>query len=442
MRPQSPNPQGELFQSRLEELLNPKHPLFLLSGEIEWGRFEKEFGSLYCPDFGRPGKPTRLMVGLHYLKHAFDLSDEAAVSQWVENPYWQYFCGEIYFQHQFPIDPSLMTRWRQKVKEKGMETLLEETLRTAMQMGALDRRQLEKLTIDTTVQEKAIAFPTDAKLCHKMREILVREAKREGIELRQSYRRKSKRALCWQSRYAAARQMRRAKREFKKIWIYLGRVTRDLERKVAANPLWEEKFKPSLDLARRLLGQRREDKNKLYSLHAPEVECIAKGKAHKKYEFGCKVALAATIRDPWIVAIRALHGNPYDGHTLAQTISQAQRLGKFQAKEVFLDQGFRGHNYKGPALVHLLKRGFKKLKPTLRKWLKRRVVIEPVIGHEKSDCRLDRNYLRGKLGDKINAILCGAGFNFRKLLRALSFCLEFLHQKIALSFASDLSTAA
>ncbi len=410
--------QGELYSVRLDFLCKDAHPLVRLSKMIDWFHFDEAFGKLYSEGQGRPAKPTRLMVGLHYLKHAFDLSDEEVVAQWVENPYWQHLCGEEYFQHEFPIDPSSMTRWRNRLKSEGLETLLSETVRAGLKTKVLKRTSLQRLNVDTTVQEKAISFPTDAKLYHRMREQLVNKAKVHGIELRQSFSRLSKNALFMQGRYRHARQGKRANKQVRKLKTYLGRVLRDIERKVSDNSELQGSFAPLFGTAHRLLQQQRKDKNKLYSLHAPEVECIAKGKVHKKYEFGCKVSVATSSKDNFVVGAQAFHGNPYDGHTLNESIKQVERLAQFRAKEVFVDLGYRGHDYEGEAKVHVGSRGKKKKLPSLRKWLKRRSAIEPVIGHMKTDGRLGRNYLLGQEGDRINAILCGAGHNIRKLLRA------------------------
>ena len=418
MQAKSRDRQGELYSARLDFLCNETHPLSRLSKVIDWSQFDQTFGPLYSEGQGRPAKPTRLLVGLHYLKHAFDLSDEEVVAQWVENPYWQHFCGEEYFQHEFPINPSLMTKWRNRVKSAGLEKLLEQTIVSGLKTKVLKRTSLSRVNVDTTVQEKAVSFPTDAKLYHRMREKLVKIAKVHGIELRQSYKRLSKNSLFMQGRYRHARQGKRANKQVRKLRTYLGRVMRDIERKVESRTNLRDRFSPLLETAHRLLRQQRKDKNKLYSLHAPEVECIAKGKAHKKYEFGCKVSVVTTSKDNFIVGTQAFHGNPYDGHTLNEAMEQAERLGQFKAKEAFVDLGYRGHNYEGDAKVYVGNRGKKKKSPSLRKWLKRRSAIEPVIGHMKTDGRLGRNYLLGQEGDRMNAILCGAGHNIRKLLRA------------------------
>jgi len=423
MQPKPADNQNLLYSARLEQILDHNHPLFKLSNAIDWSEFEEAFGKLYDPGQGRPAKPIRLMVGLHYLKHAYDLSDEDVVVRWVENPYWQYFCGCSHFQHELPIDPSLMTKWRKKVKAKGMEKLLEVTIKTGLKTGALKRTELKRLSVDTTVQEKAISFPTDAKLYQRMREKLVSKAKDCDMELRQSYVRKGKQALVMYGRYAHARQYKRAKRQLRKLKTYLGRVTRDIERKIASREDVGKEFEKLLSLSHRLLAQQRHDKNKLYSIHAPEVVCISKGKSHKRYEFGCKVGVVTTMKRPFVVGIQAFEGNPFDGHTLESSIEQAECLGSFKAQEIYVDRGYRGHDYKGSAVVHMVRLGWRKLPRSLRRWLKRRSVVEAVIGHSKNECRLARNYLLGAEGDKINALLSGCGYNIRRLLRFLLFWL-------------------
>jgi IS5 family transposase len=407
----------DLFRSRLDQILNDKHPLFRLADSIDWSYFEREFGQYYVENTGRPGKPIRLMVGLHYLKHIYDVSDEAVVEHFVENPYWQYFCGYEYFQHEFPLDPTSLIKWRSRVGPEGIEKLLSSTIDTAIQNKLLRERHFLKVNVDTTVQEKAIAYPTDASLYNRMREKLVKAAQERGIELRQSYPRLSKRALYMKYRYSRARQMKRAQKETRKLKTYLGCVARDIRRKVSEP---DEQLKELLLRCDRLLAQERDDKNKLYSIHAPEVECISKGKAHRRYEFGCKVSVATTSRDNWVIGIQALHGNPYDGHTLTDVFSQIERITDRTVKEAYCDLGYRGHNYTGDTEVHIARRG-SRVTRSLKKWLKRRNAIEPKIGHLKSDNRMDRNYLKGINGDRINAFLAGCGANLRKLLKVFLF---------------------
>lgn len=404
-----------MFRSRLDQMLNREHPLFVLSHEIKWEVFEEEFGSLYS-DRGRPGIPIRVMVGLHYLKQTFNESDEGVVLKFVENPYWQYFCGYEFFQHAFPIDPSSMTRWRKRVGSDGLKKMLSETLETAMRRGDAKAHHFEKVNVDTTVQEKAIAHPTDARLYQKARIRLVKEAKARGIQLRQSYQRKGKQALLMQSRYAHAKQFRRARRETKKLHNYLGRVIRDIERNAVEKDL---KLEYWLQVATWLYEQKRSDKNKIYAIHALEVECIAKGKAHKRYEFGCKTSVVTSSQGNWVLACDAIHSNPYDGHTMAEALDSAQKSCGVRAKQAFADRGYKGCRPDVPD-VEVFFSGQKRLTAWMRKWLKRRQAVEPVIGHLKHEHRMNRNHLSSWEGDRMNAILAGCGFNMMKLLRAIA----------------------
>lgn len=397
----------------LADLLNNQHPLCQLADAIEWESFETEFGKFYSEDMGRPALPIRLLVGLHYLKHLYNVSDEIVVASWVENPYWQYFCGNEYFQHDFPCDSSSLVTWRKRVGADGIKYLLKQTIETAKREHALKPQYIKQVNVDTTVQEKAIGFPTDARLYHKARRALVRLAKQLGLKLRQSYKRLSKKALAWQGRYATARQMKRAQKQTRKLRTYLGRVIRNIER--YCGPL-SQKQSELLEIARRIYEQQREDKGKVYSIHAPEVECIAKGKAHKKYEFGCKVSLVTTSKENWIVSIDAVSGNPYDGATLKPALKEVEEMTGEKPQEAYVDKGYRGSEHH-PEGVEVYISGRKNLPRQLTKMLKRRSAIEPVIGHSKHDHGLERNHLLGKAGDRINAILSGCGWNLKKLWR-------------------------
>jgi len=423
MKPKAATPQCELFGAHLSELLNPEHPLYVLAERIDWSQFDAAIDACYADELGRPGVNTRLMVGLLYLKHAFDESDESVVARWVENPYWQFFCGCHYMQHDLPIDPSSLSRWRKRVGAERLEKLLEMTVRAALGMKAVRPQELRQVNVDTTVQEKAIAFPTDARLYHKMRVALVRRAKSLGIVLRQNYRFQGKRLLAKQGRYAHARQLKRAAKMTRQLKTILGRVVRDIQRKAhkLQGQIADEPLRELVAMAERLLAQTRTSKNKLYSVHAPEVECLSKGKVHKRYEFGCKVSVATTSKSNWIVGAQALHGNPYDGHTLSGAIGQVERLTGQTPNDVMVDQGYRGHGYEGSASVHVVRSIPKRATRAMKRLLRRRAAIEPTIGHLKSGNRLNRNYLTGQIGDKINAVLAAAGYNLRKLLRWLVF---------------------
>ena len=397
----------------LRKLLNHAHPLYRLAGVLNWASFDAKFGKRYAEGVGRPALATRLVVGLHYLKYLYNVSDEVVVGSWVENPYWQYFCGAEYFEHEVPCDPTSLVKWRQRVGAEGVEKLLRESLAAAQREQVLTAHELKSVNVDTTVQEKALAFPTDARLYHKARGALVRVARELDFKLRQSFARLGKRALIRQGRYGAARQFKRARRETRKLRTYLGRVLRNVERR--RQPL-SERHARVLTLARRLFAQQRTDHGKVYSVHAPEVECLAKGKVHKHYEFGCKVRIVTTSRQGWIVGIDAVHGNPYEGATLKPALAQVKKLTGVRPQEAFVDKGFRGQRYHPQAVaVYISGRG--NLAPRLGKLLKRRAAIEPVIGHTKHDHRMERNYLLGRAGDRINALLSGCAWNLKKLWR-------------------------
>jgi IS5 family transposase len=407
------NRQGDLFRVELRALVDPAHGLVKLADTVPWARLEEKFGALFCEANGRPAHPTRLLVALHYLKYAYDLSDADVVSGWIENPYWQYLSGMQFFEHRRPLEPSSLTRWRQRVGEAGAEALLSETIAAGLMLKAITPAQLRRVNVDTTVQEAHVRFPTDARLYDRARRRLVTAARRGGITLRQSYTRVGKRLLLRVNRYAHARQMRRAARCTKQLKTLLGRTLRDIARQTRAP---DPQLQTLMTTGQKIFEQQRKDSGKIYSVHAPHTECIAKGKAHKRYEFGCKVALAATSRGGWFVAARALHGNPYDGHTLAQTLEQIERVAQRAPRQVFADRGFRGHAYSGPIEVHLDRARRGALPKALWRWLKRRAAIEPGIGHLKQEHRMDRNRLKGVAGDMFNAILSAAGMNFRKLV--------------------------
>jgi IS5 family transposase len=415
MRPPT-NPEqaaDDASRARLALIVSHEHPLYQLAEAIDWSRFEAELGALYAEAVGRPGLPTRLMVGLHYLKYLFDESDESVVEKWVENPYWQLFRGRTYFEHEVPCHPTSLVKWRRRLGAAGVEKLLTETLSTAKREQALRDSEIKRVNVDTTVREKAVAFPTDARLYHKARRALVRAARVADIPLRQTYVRLGRQALARQGRYAQARQMKRARRETKRLRQYLGRVIGDIRRKC---PRPAPALKLLLERSERIFRQQRHDTKKVYSVHAPEVECIAKGKAHKPYEFGCKVAVITTSKSNWVVGIEAMHENPYDGATLSPALKQVERMTAVRPQEALVDRGFKGATHH-PEDVSVYISGRKRLQRTLKALLRQRSAIEPVIGHLKQEHGLERNHLLGQEGDCINALLTGCGFNLRKLWR-------------------------
>lgn len=405
----------------LVDVLDEGHPLVKLAHAINWKKFDAEFEKHYSEKMGRPAIPTRIMVGLHYLKHAFNVSDESVVERFKENIYWQYFCGYDFFESKSPCVPTVLVDWRKRIGQSGLEMMLQETLAVAMELGFLQVKDLKEVTVDTTVQEKNISFPTDAKLLNKSREKLVKAATKAGIELRQNFNRVGKKEFAQHGRYAHAKQFKRARKSLKKLKVYLGRVARDVRRKL---PDSNTKLVTELHLAERLLRQEKKSKNKVYSLHEPFFDCISKGKAHKRYEFGCKASLATTNTSNWIVGAMAHHGNPYDGHTLNSVLMGVKRITGVKPEDAYVDKGYKGSQKDNPDVrVHIsgTKRGKSKRQ---RKLLRRRSAIEPIIGHTKSDNRLGRNFLKGINGDHFNVILAALGRNFSKLV-GLIFLFRF-----------------
>ncbi len=414
MKPKRKNKeiQKDLFRIELKGLIDKTHSLVKLSEMIDWEGLSQDFDAYYHDHMGRPGKPTRLMAGLLLLQHTFKCSDEEIVARFVENPYYQYFCGNDFFEHSLPIDPTALIKWRQRIGKEGCEKILKLTIEVGLKSKTIQKKDFKRTIADTTIQEKNIAYPTDSALYLKALEKMVLTAKEAKIMLRQTYTRTAKKLASQVSRYAHAKQYKRMKSALKSLKTLVGRVYRDIQRKLTEEAV--NLFSPLLPLVERLLKEPAKDK--LYSLHAPEVHCFSKGKARKRYEFGDKVAIAVTHKRNFIMGIESLEGAPYDGHTLNGTVDQIERLVGEVPEETFVDRGYKKH---GVSRTSVFMSGQKTTSPSLKKRIKRRSAIEPVIGHMKMDGKLGRNYLKGTLGNSINACLSGAGYNFRTILKKI-----------------------
>lgn len=403
------NPQLGLFNG-LADQLDQKHPLYLLTNRINWSVFDDSFKVYYSEKMGAPAKPIRLMVSLLILKHLRNLSDENLVEQWSENLYYQYLSGEQHFQPTIPCVPTELVAFRHRIGEAGMELILKESIRINDpgddDMGVV-------ISVDTTVQEKNITYPTDDKLYKKIIKKCWKIADNENILLRQSYTRTFKK-LGYQQRFkhtkAGARQARKADRAIKTI---AGRLVRELARKLSLNVLG--RYLPALKLYQRVLSQKRGDTNKIYSLHEPDVKCYTKGKEHKKYEFGSKASLLVSQKTGIIMGALNFTEQLYDAKTLPEVLEQFERLTGREAKDAFVDRGYKGMAHYRSTRIHVPKPD-KNISKSKRKKHGRRAAIEPVISHLKSDYRLCRNYLKGILGDQINLILAAAAMNFKRAM--------------------------
>lgn len=424
MKPTKTNhDQGDLFRSRLSNQLNPKHELYVLANKIAWETIEAEYSDLFRDDVkgGCPPKSVRLVVGMFLLQYLHNLSDEAVVRTWIENPYWQYFCGYDYLQWQLPMDPSSLSRWRGRLGKDKLEKILSLTVKAGVDTGVITPQDCENVIVDTTGMPKNIVFPTDAKLYNKSRERMVKLAKKHKIKLRQNYNLKAKKLSRTISGYLHAKQMRRAKAAIKKMKNYMGRVMRDIERQIVNDQSLQTIFKDELGKAARLSIQTKSSKNKLYSLHEPDVQCISKGKAHKRYEFGCKASFVITHKKGkgFVLAAESLHGMPYDGHTLNSALLLTERITGVKTKTSFVDAGYRGHDVRDLGQEVWLSRQKRGVTNKIRKAIKRRQAIEPHFGHMKMEGRLGRCRLWGVHGDQANVILVAAGYNLRLILNHL-----------------------
>ena len=427
-KPREKSTDRRLFGTPILDFIDSKHPLCILSQKLDWKSLESHFDRLYSPGRGQPPLSVRLVLGLHILKYLDNLSDETLVFKFIENPYYQHFCGNIYFEHSLPCDPSSMTRWRKRIGYKGFEKLLKETIDLAKRENLAKPKEFDKIYVDTTVQEKNIAFPTDGRLYFKGIRLLNKCADRAGIKAKQSYKFTSKRLLLQYSRYQFAKQFRRAKKCLKKLKTAFGRLIRDIQRKVIEQGVESRRLTDLLALSMRIFNQKRSSKNKIYSYHAPETKCIAKGKAHKRYEFGNKVSIASTAKSGWVVGMESFSENIFDGKTLADSLVQVKTVLGSSPGFAYVDRGYRGYTgtFMETQIYHQGQR--RGLSKSTRNWLRKRSKIEPLIGHLKVDHRMGRNFLLGTLGDKINAILAGCAFNLRKALRLFASIRLFFFQ--------------
>jgi IS5 family transposase len=402
------SPQMGMFTG-LAEQLDQKHPLFLLAHKIDWSLFEQAFKIHYSEKMGKPAKPIRLMVALLILKYVRNISDENLVEQWAENIYYQYFSGEQYFQPCIPCVPTELVAFRQRIGQEGMELILKESIR----VNEPPDKDNAVVSVDTTVQEKNITYPTDDKLYKKIIKKCCIIADKEGIDLRQSYTRTVKKLSHIQRFKGTKNGSKSARKANRKIHIIAGRLVRDLTRKLSPERL--SVYLPILALYQRVLSQKRSDSNKIYSLHEPEVKCYAKGKEHKKFEFGSKASILVDQATGIIMGALNFTETLHDSKTLPAVLEQYERLNGREAAEVFVDRGYKGIKEYKTSKIYVPKPD-KNITRKQRKKHSKRAAIEPMIGHLKNDYRLCRNYLKGIIGDAINLLLSAAAMNFKRAM--------------------------
>lgn len=427
------NRQSHMFMSKLSQELNKKHKLYKLRGAINWESLEVSVMEILpaASLYGRDRKSVRVLLGLTLLQAMENYSDNAACEMLDENAYWQYFCGYEWGSSRIGVSESCLRRFRQSLGEEGFHLILKELSSVGMRVGSYKKKDLEALIIDTTVQVKNIKYPHDAHLLGKAREELVKLAHCVGIKLNETYAKRYKSCLLKLWRYKADSKAKNRRRLLRHMKTLVGRLIRRVEQQLLEqNIMLSEPLRVVFEKVKKIYRQSflsksakrayKEAGNKvLYSFHAEEVECIGKGKLSKPYEFGNKVGLAVTGRNNFIVGVKSFHGNPYDGHTLAQTIAAVEQVTEQEAVKIFVDLGYRGNNYTHKSRVYTPYTK-KAITPEIKQFQKRRSAIEPVIGHLKQYGRMGRNFLKGVIGDILNPLISAIGFNLRNIARRLT----------------------
>lgn len=422
--------QGRFLEDKLSSRLNKGNKLYKLRELVDWEGLEAHIASsVKIERYGRNRKAHRVMIALAMLQAMYNGSDAFAVEELKENIYWQYFCGYEYLQQDIEVSEATIRRFRGILGKDGYDKILKELVRIGFKVGAVKKKDLESAIIDTTVQIKNIKYPHDVFLMEKARKEIVNFCKKSGIRLNETYAKTFKYSMIKLWKYKKDSNSKQRIKIMKGLKTRLGRVIRICEENIAKLHL---KLSPKSSIiiskvrsihAQSLLKKNEKETYKkehkiLYSFHAPEVECIGKGKLNKPYEFGNKVGIALSGKGNFILGIKSFHGNPYDGHTLNQTIEELRKTSP-ETSKIFVDLGYNGHNFKEKSKIYT-----PKTKKTLSKndkvMIKRRSAIEPIIGHLKNFGRMSRNYLKGIIGDIINPIISAIGLNLRRIANVLT----------------------
>lgn len=412
--------QRELFRPQLEDFIDMNHQLVLLSKAIDWSYFDQEFAPCYSSNKGRPSVPIRTMVGCLLLKHLYNLSDERVPEYWIRDVYFQYFCGGVFFEHKFPFAPSDFVHFRNRIGESGVSKIFAYSVKLH---GEEVVKQSRFVLSDTTVQENDTTFPTDAKLCKKVIDKCNKIAKKEGIHQRQTYSRESKRLLRETYNGKHPKRAQKARKAQKRLKTIAACQLRELERKMSESQ--NGYYRKEFEKYTRVITQRKNDKDKLYSLHKPFTKCISKGKAHKPYEFGNKVGLICGGKKgkKIILAIQGFEENVFDGHTIEPLLNQMKTNRLKLPRELAYDRGGKGRSEIGGVKIIIpstpKKTDTPSQKRTKRRKFRARAGIEPIIGHLKTDFRLAKNYLHGEKGIQINAFMAASAWNLKKYMEKL-----------------------
>ena len=409
--------QLSLFETDLLLQLDRSDPLLQLALEIPWLEFDEAFSIHYSEGLGAPSKPIRLLVGLLILKQLENLSDEAVVLQWKRNPYYQAFCGMKEFQRRLPCHSTELVHFRKRIGAEGVERIFQ------MSVGLHGEAALEDTVhIDTTVQEKNIAYPTDSKLAIRIINRLNKIAQAHGVQQRRTFVKEVKSLRLAIRHFRHVTKRAKAKRALKRLRTIAGTLIRELRRELPQYCLFEC-YQQDFLMYERILRQQSKDTNKIYSLHEPQVYCVAKGKDHKQYEYGSKASIASTAQGNLIVGVVNHEQNRHDNHTLPEILRHVEASRGKAVKQAVCDRGYRGkREVNGTSIIlpgKALKQDTRYQRDKKRKQCRRRAAIEPIIGHLKSDFRLIRNYLKGAIGDRINLLMAACAWNLRQWLLAI-----------------------